>query len=116
MTEPTKKDLQLEATKKKMDEENAEREARNTILGMQGKSTVPKKAPISDERYRDDVLRRVNRREADAMREGKSIEEKGHVITVTMPNKLKVRLTLNDDNPVPAIITREHIVRWEAVA
>jgi hypothetical protein len=112
----TKHEAKLAETAKKMEEEQADREARNTILGLKGKSTVPKKAPLSSEKYRDDVLRRVNRRESDAVSAAQSIEEKGHVLTVTMPNKLKVRLTLNDDKPVPAVITRADIVRWEAVA
>jgi hypothetical protein len=116
MSEPAKKEDRTAAIAKKLDEDKEELEVRNTLFAAKGKSTVPARAPISDEQYRDDVLRRVNRRSHDNMQTTPpTIEEKGHVITVTMPNKLKVRLTINDDTPVPETITRAHIVRWEAV-
>ena len=116
MNEPKKED-RTASIAKKLDEDKEELEVRNTMFAAKGKPTVPPKAPISDEKYRDDVLRRVNRRHLEAIRDAKtpSVEEKGHTLVVTMPNKLKVQLTINDDAPVPEIVTREHIVRWQAL-
>jgi len=117
MSDPKKED-RTASIAKKLDEDKEELEVRNTMFAAKGKPTVPKKAPVGEEKYRDDVLRRVNRRHLHVNRDGKDsgIEEDGHKLTVTMPNKLKVRITINDDTPVPEIITRAHIVRWEAVA
>ena len=116
MADPVKKEDRTAAIAKKLEEDKEELEVRNTLFAAKGKSTVPAKAPVVDEKYRDDVLRRVNRRAHDNMQTNPpTIEQKGHLITVTMPNKLKVRLTINDDKPVPETITREDIVRWEAV-
>ena len=123
MAEPTKhepmktKEEKLAERQKELDEQKEKLEMRNTLFAARGKSTVPPKAPITDGKYRDDVLRRVNRRSSEEILKAKSVAEQNHVLTVTMPNGLKVRLTLDDNlKPIPATILSEHIVRWEAVA
>lgn len=115
MAEVKSKTDKMAEVAKKIAEETEEKEIRQTLFAAGGKSTKPAKAPITSEKYRDDVLRRVNRRHTEKLQEMKAVEEQGHLLVVTMPNGFKIRLTINNDTPVPAILTRADIVRWEVV-